>query len=59
MNIPSIIISITLIVIIIALLFLCIFLFKKPFERKKALISFLIVSIGLLICTFISSYWNI
>lgn len=58
MNIPSLITLISLIVTIIALLFLCVSLFKKPFKRNKILISFIIVTIGLLICTFISSYLN-
>lgn len=58
MNIPSLITLISLIATIIALSFLCIFLFKKPFKRNKILIGFIIVTIGLLICTFVSSYWN-
>lgn len=58
MNIPSIITLISLIITIIALLFLCVSLFKKPFKRNKILIGFIIVTIGLLICTFVSSYWN-
>ena len=58
MNIPSLITLISLIVTIIALLFLCVFLFKNPFKRNKILIGFIIVTIGLLICTFVSSYLN-
>ena len=58
MNIPSLITLISLIVTIIALLFLCVFLFKKPFKRNKTLMGFIIVTIGLLICTFVFSYWN-
>ena len=58
MNIPSLITLISLIVTIIALLFLFVFLFNKPFKKSKILISFTIVTIGLLICTFISSYWD-
>ena len=58
MNIPSLITLISLIATIIALSFLCVFLFKKPFKRNKILIGFIIVTIGLLICTFVSSYWN-
>ena len=58
MNIPSLITLISLIVTIIALLFLCVFLFEKPFKRNKTLIGFIIVTIGLLICTFVFSYWN-
>jgi len=58
MNIPSLITLISLIVTIIALVFLCVFLFKKPFKRNKALIGFIIITIGLLIYTFLSSYWN-
>ena len=58
MNIPSLITLISLIVTIIALLFLYVFLFKNPFKRNKILIGFIIVTIGLLICTFVSSYLN-
>lgn len=56
-HIPSLIILISLIVTIIALLFLCVFLFKESFKRNITLIGFIIVIIGLLICTFVvSSY---